>query len=84
MAFSEYETGVCPFTVKYKVFTYTSGNELRGDEVFWNEFPSERDAAEAMANSDMKFTKTEWGWRSGSYTTASIRRVGEYGDPINS
>ena len=76
-----YETGTCDYTVKWKVYTQTSENELRGRDVFWGEFPSELDARIAMANAPECFTKGEWGWRArGGYTTADIRRVVEYGD----
>ncbi len=70
-----FETGVCGYQVKWKVFTYTSGNELRGPEVLFGEFVDEMDARQALA--DGGFTNGQFGWRKG-YTDAVIQRVVEY------
>lgn len=70
-------TGVCKFTIKHRVTTYTSGNELRGDPVHFGDFPSDRDARQALA--DDGFTNGQFGWRKG-YTDANIREVTEYSD----
>lgn len=70
------ETGTCTYVVKWVVHTQTSGNELRGRDEHWGDFPRELDAKIALANSPQKFTNGEWGWRAaGGYTTARITRV---------
>lgn len=70
-----FETGTCGYVIKWKAFTYTSGNELRGPEVLFGEYADEMDAKQALA--DDGFTNGEFGWRKG-YSDASIRRVVEY------
>ena len=74
-----FETGFCQFTVKFRVTTYTSGNELPGPAVHFGDYTSYRDAQQVLA--DCGFTNGEFGWRKG-YTDADIRKVIEYGDPI--
>lgn len=77
---SQYETGLCSFTVKWRVTTYTSGTELRGPERHFGDYPAERDARQALA--DCGFTNGKFGWRRGP-TDATIQKVVEYGEAVD-
>tara|TARA_R110000851_G_scaffold1315_1_gene4758 strand:+ start:296 stop:523 length:228 start_codon:yes stop_codon:yes gene_type:complete len=70
-----FETGRCGYIVKWRITTYTSGNELRGTPAYLGDFESERDARQHLADND--FTDGEFGWRKG-YVDASIARVVQY------
>ena len=58
------ERGICTYSVWYQVNTNTSGNELRGREVFFGEYASQQRG---------------WRSADG-YTTAAISRVVYYDD----
>ena len=79
----EFETGTCTYTVKWKVYTQTSGTELRGPDVLYGEYASELDATYALtADEKYLFSRDRWfptTWRSkNGYTTAYITRTVEY------
>jgi hypothetical protein len=80
MTDTNFETGVCNYTIKFKVYSHTSGNELSGPQVLDGEFETHRDAEEWLANRNGNFTLVGPNqWRGGSgYTRAYIQRVVEY------
>ena len=75
------ERGICTYSVWYVVNTNTSGDELRGRDVFFGEYASEQSAKLALVESRRNFANGQRGWRSADgYTTANISRVVYYDD----
>ena len=73
--------GICFYTVTHVVETRTSGNELPGKLVFWDEFSSDAEARLALANSDDRFYLKNGNWVDYSgYTTATISVVTKHHD----